>query len=186
MSLVSKSSKVAALLAGAALLSACSTSGTGAPAPGPAAPAPQAVASAGVVPDYCPQVSLREGTAILRKGAGDDLQYLASIASTTRSCRVKDGELYMEVGVAGRLVPGPAGRPSSVNLPIRIAIVNAGAVAYTNLGQVQVSTDPAGGPKNFTYVDRAIRIPMPAGRTLTVFAGFDEGAPAAGRAAPKS
>jgi hypothetical protein len=168
------------VLAGLAL-GACSTSGGGGTS---VAPAPvRAASSEGTVPDYCPQVSLREGTAILRRGAGDNLQYIASIASTTRSCRVKDGQLYMEIGVAGRVVPGLSAKPGTTQLPIRIAIVDAGKVAYSKLGQVSVSTDPAGGPQSFSYVDRAIRIPVPAGKTLVVFAGFDEGAPAGAKPA---
>ncbi len=134
-----------------------------------------AAAGQGTVPDYCPQVSLREGTAILRRGEGDNLQYIASIASTTRSCRVLNGELYMEVGIAGRLVPGPAAKPGSAMLPIRVAILNSGQLVYSQLGQEQVSNDPAGGPKDFRYVDRSIRIPVPQGRSLVVYAGFDEG-----------
>ncbi|WP_279481516.1 hypothetical protein [Aureimonas sp. SK2] len=163
----------AGLVVAALALSACNSTG---PSLGRSAPSPAAVAnSAGIVPDYCPQVSLREGTAILRKGSGDDLQYIASIAATTRSCRVRDGQLFMEVGIAGRLVPGPAARPGSVQLPIRVAILNAGQLVYSQLGQQPISTDPAGGPKDFRYVDRAIRIAVPEGRSLTVYAGFDEG-----------
>lgn len=183
MSLVSKSSTLAGVVAAGLLTAACSTSGTGTPAAPPVVRPVQTAESAGVVPDYCPQVSLREGTAILRRGAGDNLQYIASIASTTRSCRVKDGQLYMEIGVAGRLVPGLSAKPGTTQLPIRIAIVDAGKVAYSKLGQVSVSTDPAGGPQSFSYVDRAIRIPVPAGKTLVVFAGFDEGAPAGAKPA---
>ncbi|WP_182084660.1 hypothetical protein [Aureimonas sp. ME7] len=172
--------KAAALATASLVLTACNTSG-GKPTAPPPAPQQQASAQAGVVPDYCPQVSLREGTAILRKGSGDDLQYIASIASTTRACRVRDGELYMEVGVAGRLVPGLSARAGSAELPIRVAVLDSGKVVYSQLGKQSISTDPSGGPKEFRYVDRAIRIPVPAGRTLVVYAGFDEG-PQAGSA----
>lgn len=144
-------------------------------------PAQQPLTASGTIPDYCPQVSLREGTATLRKGEGDALQYVASITSNTRSCRVRDGEFFMEVGITGRLVPGPAAKPGNVTLPIRVAIVNAGSVAYSHLGQQGVRIDSAGGPVDFTYVDRNVRLPLPQGRTLTVYVGFDEGAPAAGK-----
>lgn len=163
-------------------LGACSTSGGGGNSVAPA-PARQA-SNEGTVPD-CPQVSLREGTAILRKGEGDNLQYIASIVSTTRSCRVRDGELYMEVGVAGRLVPGLAAKSGSAQLPLRVAILDSGKLVYSQLGQQSVSTDPAGGPKEFRYVDRSIRIAMPKGRSLVVYAGFDEG-PQGGASRPGS
>ncbi len=144
-------------------------------------PAQQPMTASGTIPDYCPQVTLREGTATLRKGEGDALQYVASITSNTRSCRVRDGEFYMEVGITGRLVPGPAAKPGTVTLPVRVAIVNSGAVAYSELGQQGVPIGTAAGPVDFAYVDRNIRLPIPQGRTLTVYVGFDEGTPTAGK-----
>lgn len=160
------------VLAGLAL-GACSTSGGGGTS---VAPAPvRAASSEGTVPDYCPQVSLREGTAILRKGEGGNLQYIASISGTTRSCRVRDGQLYMEVGIAGRVVPGPAARSGEIQLPIRVAILDANQLVYSQLGQQPVGVTPAGGAQDFRYVDRAIRIAVPKGRSLVVYAGFDEG-----------
>ncbi|MBB3949685.1 hypothetical protein [Aureimonas jatrophae] len=160
-------------------LSACNTTTAPQPIQPPSGtPAQQPMTASGTIPDYCPQVSLREGTATLRKGEGEALQYVASITSNSRSCRVRDGEFYMEVGITGRIVPGPAAKAGNVTLPVRVAIVNAGSVAYSELGQQGVRIDPAGGPVDFTYVDRNIRIPLPQGRTLTVYVGFDEGAPA--------
>ncbi len=166
----------------------CSTSGRG---PAPAAPASTAslpasadqVATAGKVPDYCPQVALREGTAILRKGSGEAIEYVASITGTSRSCRERDGEYLLEVGVTGRVVPGPTGKGGTVNLPIRVAIIDNGKLVYSQLGQQGALLDSTGGAVNFSYVDRAIRFPKPAGRTLTIYAGFDEGPTPEGGAA---
>ena len=160
----------------------CSTSGGG---PAPAAPStaslpasPAQAASAGRVPDYCPQVALREGTAILRKGSGEAVEYVASISGTTRSCRERDGEYWMEVAVSGRVVPGQVSKGGTVDLPIRVAIVDNGKVVYTHLGHQGVLLGSADGAVNFSYVDRNIRFPAPAGKTLTIYAGFDEGPPA--------
>ncbi len=72
-----------------------------------------------------------------------------------------------------------------MQLPIRVAILNSGQLVYSQLGQQPTSTDPAGGPKEFRYVDRAIRIAAPQGRTLVVYAGFDEG-PQGGASRPGS
>ena len=170
----------------------CSTSGRG-PVPAPASsaslPASAAqVASAGKVPDYCPPVALREGTAILRKSAGDAVDYVASITGTSRSCRERDGAYLLEVGVTGRVVPGPASKGGTVNLPVRVAIVDNGKVVYSQLGQQGVLLDSSGGAVSFTYVDRAIRFPAPTARALTIYAGCDEGpAPAGARSAsPKT
>ncbi len=160
----------------------CSTSGGG---PAPAAPSsaslpasPAQVASAGRVADYCPQVALREGTAILRKGSGDSVDYVASITGTTRSCRERDGQYFMEVAVTGRVVPGPVSKGGTVDLPLRVAIVDNGKLVYSQLGHQGALLDSTGGAVNFSYIDRNIRFPKPAGKTLTIYAGFDEGPPA--------
>ena len=186
MSRHSTAPRILFVLAAAAVLTGCNTAGrSGAAGPQSStatlsAP-PQQVAAAGTIPDYCPQVTLREGTAILRKGAGDAVNYIASIVGTSRSCRERDGEYLMEVGISGRLVPGPTAKPGNVDLPIRVAIVDSGKVVYSELGRQGVSIDSSGNPANFSYVDRNVRFPKPSGRSLTVFVGFDEGAPSTGR-----
>lgn len=172
---MSHAARLAALAMTLGLVAGCTTSD---PARTAAAEAVNADNALGKVPAYCPQVSLREGTAILRKGEGEELQYIASITTTTRSCRVRDGQLYMEVGIAGRVVPGPAAKTGGATLPIRVAITDSGKVVYSNLGQQQVSVSHNSGPQNFTYVDRDVRLPEPQAKTLTIYAGFDEGAPA--------
>lgn len=128
----------------------------------------------GTVPDYCPRVSLREGTAILRKGAGENLQYIASITQTTRECRVVDGELRIKVGVSGRVVPGPAGGAGSASLPIRVAVTRNGAeVLYANKGTQSVSY-ATGSAGRFVYVDEMVRVPEPAAKNYSIFVGFDD------------
>ena len=67
-----------------------------------------------VVQGSCPQVFLRESTAVLKrygKGAKDDPQSLAyqvTLADTTRQCVLSESQLVMTVMVQGRLVVGPA------------------------------------------------------------------------------
>lgn len=128
----------------------------------------------GVVPDYCPQITLREGTAILRKGEGDGLQYVASIVSTSRECRVLNGELRMKVGISGRVVPGPAAKPGELGLPIRVVVLRGADVLYSEMGSQAVALQPGNSP-TFVYVDSTVVVPEPSRKDLVIYAGFDEG-----------
>jgi hypothetical protein len=165
--------RTAALLGAAALAAACTANG-GRPAALDGTPPKMSTEAEGVVPDYCPRITLREGTAILRKGEGPALQYVASIVSTSRECRVLNGELRMKVGIAGRVVPGPAAKAGELGLPIRIAVVQGADVLYSQMGSQAVSLTPGDTP-NFVYVDAAIVVPEPSRKDLVIYAGFDEG-----------
>lgn len=172
--LQSSALRFASLAAAAMLAAACSSTGSG----GPAAVEPVPVAAAapeGKPASYCPQISLRDGTAILRKRIGDDIEYIASVTKTNRDCRIVDGQLRMKVGIAGRVVPGPAGKAGPVSLPIRIAVVQGTTVLYSNKGQQSVTVTPGGAAGEFVYVDNDVVVPEPTAKNFVVFAGFDEG-----------
>lgn len=166
--------RVTVLLGAAALVSACaSTAKDDAPLVPP--PGMRTAAFEGTIPDYCPKVSLREGTAILRKGEAAALQYVASITSTTRDCRVVNGEMRMKIGISGRVVPGPAAKAGEIGLPIRIAVLAGTDVLYSQVGSPSVTLQPGGAAVQFVYVDQSVSIPEPTEKNLVIFAGFDEG-----------
>ncbi|MGE0501551.1 MAG: hypothetical protein AB7I79_07765 [Rhizobiaceae bacterium] len=129
---------------------------------------------------YCPAVTLREGAAIVRsfaKGGDADpakLQYQAAISDATRACTRSDSMLTMNVAVAGRVVTGPAGATGTVTLPIRVAVTRGEEVLYSQIHQYQVALSPSGATQ-FIFNDPNVVIPIPAPRTVQVFAGFDEG-----------
>jgi hypothetical protein len=132
---------------------------------------------------YCPQVTLREGTAFFSsyaKGGQDDpkkLAYQASISDVTRSCSRANGVLTMNVAVAGRIVPGPAGAPGTIKMPIRIAVLQGEEVLYSQLHHHQVALDGSGVATQFVFNDPNVTVPIPADQSLQVFAGYDEGPP---------
>ncbi|KAB0679567.1 hypothetical protein [Aureimonas leprariae] len=165
--------RIALALAAISALAACNSTREAADIP--AAPhRPQSVDTEGVVPEYCPKISLRENTAILRKGEIGKQQYIASITQTTRECHVLNGELYLKVGVSGRVVAGPAGEGGTAALPIRVAVVSGADTLYSNRGTQSVAY-AQGSPGRFVYVDEAIRVPEPPARNYAIFVGFDEG-----------
>ncbi len=132
---------------------------------------------------YCPRVTLREGTAYFNtyaKGGQDDpgkLVYQASISDVTRSCSRADGTMTLNVAAAGRVVPGPAGVPGSVNMPIRVAVVRGDELLYSKLHTVQVAM-PDSSAAQFVFNDPNVTFPLPTEANVQVFVGYDEGPPA--------
>ena len=131
---------------------------------------------------YCPKVTLKEDTGYINKyakGGEDDpakLTYQASISEVTRSCSRAGGMLTMNVAVAGRVVPGPAGAPGAVTLPIRVVVTHGEEVQYSKLHNYQV-TAGGGQVQQFVFSDPAVTIPNPTDQGIQVFAGFDAGPP---------
>ena len=132
---------------------------------------------------FCPQVTLREGTAFFttyEKGGDGDASravYQASITETTRACTRPDGMLSMNIAVAGRVVPGPKANGATVTMPIRVAITEGDAVLYSQLHQFQVTIIQGQAATQFVFNDPNASIPLSSARKVTIFVGFDEGAP---------
>lgn len=130
-----------------------------------------------VVQGSCPQVYLRDGTAVLRryaKGAKDDPQkllYQVTLADTTRQCVLNESQLVVTVMVQGRVVEGPAGTGGTVNVPIRVAATDEKTTLYSEL--VQHSVDIAAG--QFIFKQANIALPGGSGGFTKVYVGFDEG-----------
>ncbi len=130
---------------------------------------------------YCPKVTLKEDTGYFNryaKGGEDDpakLIYQASISDVTRSCSRADGVMTMNVAVAGRIVPGPAGSPGTVTVPIRIVATRGEEVLYSKLIDHQVQVGSVAS--QFVVGDPNVTMPVPTERNIQVFAGFDAGPP---------
>lgn len=130
---------------------------------------------------YCPNVVLRDGTAFFNsyaKGGQDDPAKLlnqSAITDVTRSCTRADGTMTIKVGVAGKVVVGPAGSAGTVNMPIRIAVVRNGEVLYSQLHKNVVQVADASTATQFVFTVPNVAIPVPTARDVQIFAGFDEG-----------
>jgi hypothetical protein len=130
---------------------------------------------------YCPSISLREGTSFFTtyaKGGQDDptkLIYQASISDVTRSCKQADGKLTMNVGVAGKVVPGPAGKAGTMTMPIRIVVLRGEEVLYSELHKHPVTV--GSGSTQWLFNNPNVTIPIPPERNIQIFAGYDEGPP---------
>jgi hypothetical protein len=136
----------------------------------------------------CPGVQVRNGAATLligsKPGEGEpaalDVRYQGSIIRTARECHVNAGVMTMKVGIEGRIITGPAGGPGTVDVPLRIAVVEEGvnpkAVA-SKFGRETVALSGSIDRATFTHIvpDIVFPLPQPLGliERYVVYVGFD-------------
>jgi len=131
---------------------------------------------------FCPRVTLRDGTAYFNtyeKGGQDDpnkVIYQASISDVTRACTYGPGTMTINVAVAGRVVNGPVGKPGTITMPIRVAVMRGEEVLYSQIHQYQVNV-AATGATQFVFNDPNVSIAATNDRNVQIFAGYDEGPP---------
>jgi hypothetical protein len=152
-----------------------------------ATPAPAAateVVKSSDLEGFCPQVTLREGTAVTTKyekgGDADPARvvYQGSISDVTRTCNRADGQVKIAVAVAGKVVPGPKASGEPTSLPIRVAIVEGETVLYSELQNFQVTVVAGQAATQFVFTDPNPVISAANIKAVQIFVGFDEGPPA--------
>ncbi|WP_257167465.1 hypothetical protein [Bradyrhizobium sp. SRS-191] len=133
----------------------------------------------------CPQVNIRAGASTYavavpgKQAVGNDVRFQASIVKTARECNLNGAEIVAKIGIQGRVVAGPAGAPATVDIPVRIAVVQGGigekviaTKAYRTT--VQMTGD---GSVPFTIVaeDMVYPVPPPGANAdnYVFYIGFD-------------
>jgi hypothetical protein len=149
------------------------------------APASGATASA---PDdlTCPPVTIRAGASTYAVGlpgkpaSGPDLRYQATIGETARECdyNTDTHQIAIKVGIQGRVIVGPAGAPSTVEVPLRVAVVEDGVSSKTIATKAYTVTVNLSGDGGGTYsfVSDDIAYPAPQGVAAdryVFYIGFD-------------
>jgi hypothetical protein len=92
--------------------------------------APSAPAETGGL--TCPDVKVRAGASTYavaapgKQAVGSDVRYQATITRTARDCNLSGGRISARIGIQGRVIVGPAGAPASVEIPLRVAVVQGG------------------------------------------------------------
>ncbi|MBR1267187.1 hypothetical protein JQ629_06660 [Bradyrhizobium sp. AUGA SZCCT0222] len=163
------------------------------PAPAPGA-APKAEEDIGDL--TCPEVRVRAGASTYAVAApgkqpvGNDLRFQATIGKTARECSLNGGVITARIGIQGRVIAGPAGAPSSVQVPLRIAVVQGGVsekTIATKAYQTTVTMTETGS-EPFTLVVEDLVYPVPAPGTsdnYIFYIGFDPQALKPERPAPR-
>ncbi|MEY9125024.1 hypothetical protein [Bradyrhizobium yuanmingense] len=146
------------------------------PAPAPGQPAEDDL--------DCPQVTVRAGASTYAVGAsgkpavGNDIRFQASITKMARECLRSSAGITARVGIQGRVIAGPAGAPASVEVPLRIAVVQGGVgekVIASKAYRTTVAMSE-GGSVPFTFVAEDLAYPVPApavADTYIFYVGFD-------------
>lgn len=116
---------------------------------------------------FCPSVIVLEGTAAAQFHAGDppsntNLRYQYSLGDAARECSLEGDQILLKVGMAGKVLLGPAGSPGSFTVPVRVAVVrerdNQALVsklykAAATIGSGQTQAD-------FTIISEPMRVPF--------------------------
>jgi hypothetical protein len=109
-----------------------------------------------------------------------DLRYQLSFGQTARECRVQDGNMFIKVGVQGRVILGPFGAPGSVDIPLRYAVVREGPepkVIVTKFRRTGATIASGQTHVQFIDVEEGLSFPLPAAAELeayVIYVGFDE------------
>jgi len=150
----------------------------------PAQGAPTVVSPEGDNDLTCPPVSIRAGASTYAVAApgkqpvGNDVRFQATITRTARQCTKTGDEITARIGIQGRVIAGPAGAPSSVDIPLRVAVVQGGVqekTIATKAYQTTVSMAQQGS-EPFTLVAEDLVYPVPqgaAGDSYIFYIGFD-------------
>jgi hypothetical protein len=132
----------------------------------------------------CPQVTVRAGASTYGVGAtgkpavGNDVRFQATITKMARECARNGGDITVRVGIQGRVIAGPAGAPSSVEVPLRVAVVQGGVGEKVIASKAYRTTVEMseGGSVPFTFVAEDLSYPVPSAATADsyiFYVGFD-------------
>ena len=132
----------------------------------------------------CPVVKIRAGASTYgvappgKQPVASELNYQATITRTARDCRrTTGGQIAARIGIQGRVIAGPAGAPATVEIPVRVAVVQTGVqerVITTKVYRTTVSMTEGGG--SFSVVGEDLVYNMPGSLTsdsFVLYVGFD-------------
>jgi hypothetical protein len=132
----------------------------------------------------CPPVSIRAGASTYavaapgKQAVGNDLRVQATITRTARDCTKTGDQITVRIGIQGRVIAGPAGAPSTVEIPLRVAVVQGGVQEKTIATKVYRTTVSMSEDSNvpFALVAEDLVYPVPlgaAGDSYIFYIGFD-------------
>ena len=127
----------------------------------------------------CPPIKVRPGGEALffygkgRVGNPRDLNYQAVIDQQSRNCVVSNGLITVRMGVVGRLLLGPSGTQTSVDVPIRFAVERDNVAIFSEKYEIPVAVTPPSQNAEFVKVIENVAIPYTGGEQIVIWVGFD-------------
>jgi hypothetical protein len=136
------------------------------------APPPTIVEPGGPQPEIdCPPVAIRAGASTYavavsgKQAVGNDVRFQATITKTARECVQSGAEITAHIGIQGRVIAGPSGAPASIEIPMRVAVVQSGVgerVIATKAYRTTVTMTSEEGSEPFTLVADDLVYPVPS------------------------
>ena len=132
----------------------------------------------------CPDVKVRAGASTYavaapgKQAVGSEVRYQATITRTARDCNLNAGQITARIGIQGRVIVGPAGAPATVEIPLRVAVVQGGVNEKTITTTVVRTTVSIGEGLSVPFSVVAEDIVYPAASvdindTYIFYIGFD-------------
>jgi len=115
----------------------------------------------------CPEIVVLEGTAVARFYAGSppsstNLRVQYSIEDTARECSIRDDKLVLKIGIAGKVLLGPAGTPGGFSVPVRVAVVRNSdqSPVVSKLYHAAATITAKRTEESFTIISEPISVPF--------------------------
>jgi hypothetical protein len=132
----------------------------------------------------CPQVTIRAGASTYavaapgKQAVGNDVRFQVTITKLARDCTRTGGDITARIGVQGRVIAGPAGAPPSVEVPLRVAVVQGGVGEKVIATKAYRTTVNLGEDESmpFSFVADDVVYPVPPGSVADnyiFYVGFD-------------
>lgn len=127
----------------------------------------------------CPPIKVKPGGEALfyygkgKVGNPKDLNYQAIIDKQSRNCVVSNGLITVKMGMVGRLLLGPAGNQTNVNVPIRFSVERDGVPMFSEKYEIPVTITPPNQSEEFVKVVENVAVPYTGGEQIVFFVGFD-------------
>jgi hypothetical protein len=132
----------------------------------------------------CPQVAIRAGASTYavaapgKQAIGNDVRFQATITKMARDCTKANGEITARIGIQGRVIAGPAGAPPSIEVPLRVAVVQGGVGEKVIATKAYRTTVNMGEDESvpFTFVAEDLVYPVPSAKAADnyiFYVGFD-------------
>jgi hypothetical protein len=116
---------------------------------------------------FCPEIILPEETAAIRAYAGTppsnaNLRYQFALTETARGCALEGGQLALKIGVAGKVLLGPAGTSGSYTVPVRMTVLRKmdNEQVLAKLYHAAANISQSATEAEFTIVSELLRVPF--------------------------
>jgi hypothetical protein len=132
----------------------------------------------------CPQVTIRAGASTYavatpgKQAVGNDVRFQATITKLARDCTRTGGDITARIGVQWRVIVGPSGAPASIEVPLRVAVVQGGVGEKVIATKAYRTTVNIGEEESvpFSFVADDLVYPAPTGAvadSYIFYVGFD-------------